>query len=356
MVGPTTRRVQQAFVNLCPDLLTIATVTHMDVQRLRAFRSVVATGSVRAAADALGYSSSAVSQQVSALQRAVGLPLLQHVGRGVEPTPAGLALAERIDGFLAEVGHLGDFVDGLRRGHNATLDLGYVSSLAATWLPMIVRPLTAEFPETALHLRLADHFDPAARPRLDLQILIEPADFAEPHGYHLVPLVQEPYVVALPPGHRLSGAGQVALADLAEDAWIDNELGNAWCRHIVTNACAAAGFQPRYRLGVHDYAPALTLVGAGLGVSLMPEVAARAAPAGVSIHPLVQPTPVRAISALVLRSGAGGPVLRRAVELVQQAAASRAPGSRPADWPRAAVDPGRTTTGEPAGAAVEAGT
>ncbi|QFG68187.1 LysR family transcriptional regulator [Ornithinimicrobium pratense] len=297
----------------------------MDVQRLRAFRSVVATGSVRAAAEALGYSSSAVSQQVSALQRAVGLPLLQHVGRGVEPTAAGVALAERIDGFLAEVGHLDDFVGSLRNGHSSTLNLGYVASLAATWLPTIVGSLTAEFPETAIHLRHADGFDAAARPRLDVQILIEPAGFVEPDGYRLVPVAREPYVVTLPPGHRLADAQEVALAELADEPWIDNELGNAWCRPIVADACAAAGFQPRYRLGVHDYAPALTLVGAGLGVSLMPGVAARAVPAGVSIHPVVQPTPVRAISALVLRSTSSTPVVQRTVELIHRAGGTPRP-------------------------------
>lgn len=296
----------------------------MDVQRLRAFRSVVATGSVRAAAEALGYSTSAVSQQVSALQRSVGLPLLQHVGRGVEPTAAGLALAGRIDGFLAEVGHLDDFVGGLRAGQSATLDLGYVASLAATWLPAIVGPLAQEFPGTALHLHHADRFDAAARPRLDVQVLIEPPGFAEPDGYQLLRVAREPYVVALPPGHRLSEAPEVPLAELAEEAWVDNELGNAWCRPIVTDACAAAGFAPRYRLGVHDYAPALTLVGAGLGVSLLPGVAARAVPPGVVVRPVVQPTPVRAISALVLRSTAATPVVRRAVELVHDAAARRA--------------------------------
>lgn len=297
----------------------------MDIQRLRTFRSVVATGSVRAAATALDYSPSSVSQQMSQLQREVGVPLLQHVGRGVEPTAAGLALAARVDSLLSEVADLEDFAAGLRAGQTSTFSLGYLASLASTWLPPIVSPLTAEFPETRLHLGDVETFDPTRRPRIDLQIFVEPPDFSEPPGYQLIRVAVDPYVVALPDAHPLAARTQIALAELTQESWIDNAPDGP-CRQVTTEACASIGFQPRYRLEVRDYAPSLALVAAGLGISVLPRVATSQLPDGVTIRSVVEPTPARQISALIQRATASSPVSLRAVELMHEAARAPWPG------------------------------
>src|SRR5258705_10589572 len=95
--------------------------TMLDVHRLRVFRSVVASGSINAAAANLGCTPSAVSQQVSALQRETGLALLTRIGRGIEPTAAGLALAAEIDALLHRLGDVESFVADLRAGRRGTL-------------------------------------------------------------------------------------------------------------------------------------------------------------------------------------------------------------------------------------------
>lgn len=292
----------------------------MDVQHLRAFRSVVATGSVRGAADVLGYSPSAVSQQISGLQRSAGIPLLTKVGRGVEPTPAGIALAERVDGLLGEIGDLDHFVRGLREGRETTVVLGYFHSLGATWLPGIVGPLVGEYPEARVELFVGDTFEPTRRPRPDVQLVVVPRGFEPPSGYSLRPLAGDPYVVALPAGHPLAGETEVPLADLAGESWVDNDVARGWCRQVVVDACAAAGFQPRYSIEAHDYPTALSLVDAGLGVSVMPSLGARRLPEGLVTIPVAHPVPVRSIGVLVREDSAGTALVQRIIELAEHRA------------------------------------
>lgn len=298
----------------------------MDVQQLRSFRSVVATGSVRGAAEALGYSPSAVSQQVATLQRAAGVPLLSRVGRGVEPTRAGWALAERIDGVLGELGDLDGFVRALREGRGATLVLAYFSSLGTTWLPDIVGPLVREFPDTRIGLAMTDVFDPTRRPRPDVQLIVAPESAAAPDGYERHLLTRDAYVVALPQDHPFVGRESVPLVELADQAWIDNDFAQGTCRRVVLDACAAVGFQPRFRIEAHDYASALGLVSTGIGISVMPSLGAQQLPPGVLARPVVDPTPVRSIHALVLRDSADTPAVTRCLELIREAA--RGPAHR----------------------------
>src|SRR5699024_2804401 len=134
------------------------------------------------------------SQQVTHLQKEAGIALLSRVGRGIEPTPAGRALADRIDGVLGELGGLDDFVRSLKAGRNTSLTLGYFPSLGTTWLPDIVGPLSEEFPDTRLELYVSDVHDPARRPRPDLQLLVLPSDATVPPGYEAHPIAEDKYV------------------------------------------------------------------------------------------------------------------------------------------------------------------
>ncbi|RKW70773.1 LysR family transcriptional regulator [Galactobacter caseinivorans] len=294
----------------------------MDIQRLRAFRSVVATGSVREAANTLGYSPSSVSQQVTALQRSLGVQLLNRVGRGVEPTEAGKALAVRVDALLGELGDLDHFVQGLSQGESSAITIGYFSSLGTTWLPHIIGPLAAQFPGTRIDLNVSDVFDASVRPRPDVQFLVPPADFATPAGYDRIPLATDHYVVAVPQDHPLAAQEQVPLAALMGQEWIDNDLEDGWCKRVITDACAAAGFQPQYRIHTQDHRTALGLVAVGVGITVLPLLAAEELPAGVVQRPVVQPVPVRSITAFVRRERSQLPITQRVLELARIQAAT----------------------------------
>src|SRR5690349_7462778 len=111
----------------------------LDPHRLRVFRSVVASGSVQAAADNLGLTSSAVSQHLAALQKETGLTLFQRVGRGIAPTEAALVLDAQSDEVMSQWNRLDQVVTDLRDGRSGRLSIGYFSSAGATWMPSLVK-------------------------------------------------------------------------------------------------------------------------------------------------------------------------------------------------------------------------
>jgi DNA-binding transcriptional LysR family regulator len=269
----------------------------LDVHRLRVFRSVVASGSIQAAAVNLGYTASAVSQHVSALQRETGLTLVTRIGRGIEPTAAGIALANEIDGVLSRLGDVESFVADLRAGRAGGLSIAYFASVGSAWMPTVVRELLRQFPDVRLNLTLRDDLPTVPSERADIQIIVEQEDFqAGGNAHHLL---DDPYVAVMSRHHPLAGRAAVELATLATEPWVDNDLAHGWCRRNLLQACQAAGFAPPFRVETQDYPTAIAFVDAGIGLTVLPRLAARNLPPGVVAVPVTAPTPQRSIYALV---------------------------------------------------------
>ena len=269
----------------------------LDVHRLRVFRSVVASGSIQAAAVNLGYTASAVSQHVSALQRETGLTLVTRIGRGIEPTAAGLALADEIDGVLSRLGDVESFVADLRAGRAGGLSIAYFASVGSAWMPTVVRELLRQFPHLRLNLVLRDDLPASAGERADIQIIVEQENFEA--GGQVLHLLDDPYVAVMGRHHRLADRAEVELATLATEPWVDNDLAHGWCRRNLLQACQAAGFAPPFRVETQDYPTAIAFVDAGIGLTVLPRLAARNLPPGVVAVPVTAPTPQRSIYALV---------------------------------------------------------
>jgi len=302
-------------------------VDMLDVQRLRVFRAVVASGSVQAAADHLGYTPSAVSQQLSALQRETGLVLFEKAGRGIAPTPAAEVLAAESEELMGSLSRLGGVVDHLRDGHTGSLTIGTFDSAAEFWLPHVARGLQRDFPDLVLELSL-DELGPAAQrqpARRDIEVATEAADTPgrERPGYRRHVLSEEGYRAAMPEGHPLLAEypDQLPLAALAGVAMIDNDFSQTGCSVIIGGACRAAGFTPRFVARSDDHHTALAFVASGIGVTLLPALAVPEAMAGVESREVVNPTPQRRIVAFVRDSSATGAPTCRALELLQEAAA-----------------------------------
>jgi DNA-binding transcriptional LysR family regulator len=271
----------------------------LDVHRLRVFRSVIASGSINAAASNLGYTASAVSQHVAALQRETGLALVTRVGRGIEPTAAGLALAEEIDGVLSRLGDVESFVADLRAGRSGALSIAYFGSVGAAWMPTVVRALVRDFPGIRLNLSLREDLPASPAERADIQIVVAQQDLGAVSGVRVHHLLDDPYVVVLPTDHPLAGSPDVELARLAEERWVDNDAARGWCRRNLLEACQAAGFSPPFHVEAHDYPTAIAFVAAGIGVTVLPRLGARSLPDGVVARPVTCPAPQRSIYALV---------------------------------------------------------
>ncbi len=274
----------------------------LDVHRLRVFRSVVASGSIQAAAVNLGYTASAVSQHVSALQRETGLTLVARIGRGIEPTAAGLALAEEIDGVLKRLGDVESFVADLRASRSGSLSIAYFASVGSAWMPHVVRRLLRDFPEIRLDLSLRDELPVIPSERADIQIIVEQERFDVSSGARAHHLLDDPYLAIVPKRHPLAGADSVQLAQLAGEKWVDNDVARGWCRRNLIQACQAAGFTPPFHVEAHDYPTAIAFVDAGIGLTVLPRLGARNLPAGVVAVPVTGPTPQRSIYAVVQSS------------------------------------------------------
>lgn len=286
----------------------------LDPTRLRVFRSVLASRSVGAAADHLGMSSSAVSQQLSALQRETGLTLFRREGRGIVPTPAALTLQAETDDLMSMLGRVDAVVADLREGRSGRLTVGYFPSAGAEWMPSLAVRLTREMPGLTLDFVLnyasGRDFSP------DLDIVVDPPGMPPREGYRRTDLVADPFVALLHRDHPRAGADSVQLTDLREDRWISNADLRGPQTRLVRDACEAAGFRPRYPVQAQDHHTAIAFVAAGVGVTVLPRLASRVHPETVVTVPIAPPAPIRHISALTQERTAHPGAVERAVELL----------------------------------------
>ncbi|HEX6234145.1 MAG TPA: LysR family transcriptional regulator [Jiangellaceae bacterium] len=289
----------------------------LDAHRLRVFSAVVAAGSVNKAAANLGYTPSAISQHISALQRETGLRLIERSGRGIEPTTTGQLLAKEAAQALERLAALDSVVADLRAGRVGRLSISYFASAGAAWIPPLVAALTQEFPHLRIDLRLLELAGEALSP--DIEIFVEGAASSPARGYDVHPLLDDPYFVVLPENHALAGRESVRLGELAGERWVDNDFSRGACRQVVVDACASVGFSPGFHVETHDYPTAVSFVSAGVGITVLPELGlGPVLPPGLVAVPIVDPTPVRHISVRVRETLRENPAARRIVELLHE--------------------------------------
>src|SRR5829696_5130000 len=219
----------------------------LDVRRLVVLREVAVQGSFSAAAQALTYSQSAVSQQIATLEREAGTRLVERNGRSVRLTDAGRALVRRADAILTELaGAESDLqlIAGLRGGQ---VRVSTFASAATVLLPEAVTAFRDAHPGVRVELSLvedtAEATDGLRAGRTDLALLAEPlADSGPVETHHLL---DDPLLAVLPAGHRLARRRALRLADLAAEPWVLGGGPGCSDRAIILRACHAAGFEPR---------------------------------------------------------------------------------------------------------------
>ncbi|MEU6353329.1 LysR family transcriptional regulator [Streptomyces sp. NPDC047072] len=291
----------------------------LDVRRMQMLAAVVDCGSVTAAAARLGYTPSAVSQQVAALEKETGTDLLERVGRGVRPTAAGLLLTRHAEAIAREVAEAETALADLLAGRTGRLSVRYFATAGAALVAPAVARLRAEHPGVQVELRLADP-DPlpdVREGRADLALVVGPV---EHDGVRLLHLLDDPYLAVLPKGHPLAARRMLRLTDLADEPWVGSEWPGP-CLDAQLTACEAAGFRPRFVVDSEDYVTAQGFVAAGLGVSLIPRLGLGGRHPEVVVRPVRSPEPTRAIHAAVRETAPPQPALRAFVEALREAAA-----------------------------------
>ncbi|MFW0789442.1 LysR family transcriptional regulator [Gordonia sp. CPCC 205333] len=295
----------------------------IDTHRLMIFRSVVATGSVSGAAATLGYTSSAVSQHLTALQRETGLTLVERSGRGIEPTPAGRVLADAATKLMQQVDELTSTVEDLRAGTTGRIVISGFSSAVTGWMPDVVAKLTLGFPDTRVLVRIEEDREAIREIRPDIALLVSLERSRPIPGYDSHSLLTEPYVAVLNQNHELAGRSAIDLAELAAHRWVDSDTSDGPCRQNMLTACAAAGFTPTFIVETSDYPAALRFVARDVGLTVIPRLGAAELPAGTIAVPVANPTPQRTICVYVKDSRCYDPAVVRTLELLREAASGK---------------------------------
>ncbi|MEU6380857.1 LysR family transcriptional regulator [Streptomyces sp. NPDC046909] len=291
----------------------------LDVRRMQVLRAVVSSGSVTGAAALLGYTPSAVSQQIAALEKEARTELLERVGRGVRPTAAGLLLTGYADTISRQVAEAETALADLLAGRTGRLAVRYFATAGASLVAPAVARLRAEHPGVQVELKLIDPEDPlpeVREGRADLALVV---GRTVRDGVRLLHLLDDPYLAVLPEGHRLADAPEVSVADLAEEPWVGSEWPGP-CLDAQLAACDAAGFRPRFVVESEDYVTAQGFVAAGLGVSMIPRLGL-----GVGLRPGVvvrelRGRPTRSIYAAVRETAPPQPALRAFIAAMRTAA------------------------------------
>jgi DNA-binding transcriptional LysR family regulator len=289
----------------------------IDVRRLRLLLELSRRGTITAVADTLAYTPSAVSQQLAALEREAGVPLLERTGRRVALTPAGAVLAGYAESVLAVLEEAAAALAATRDSLAGPLRIGAFPTAARTILPPALVTLGRDHP--ALELMVTE-LDPVAVPGA---VRSGALDVALTAVYDYVPsqpdaavdteaLLEEPVYLATADRARTS------IGDCHDAQWIAGSP-DTQCHAMLVRACQACGFTPRIRHYADDFATVLALVAAGQGVSLIPQLAVTNAPSGVTLTSLTS----RRRTCVAYRKGTRDhPVVSAFAVAIRQSAAS----------------------------------
>ncbi|WP_433539824.1 LysR family transcriptional regulator [Streptosporangium sandarakinum] len=285
----------------------------LDVRRLRLLRELANRGTIAAVAEALAFTPSAVSQQLAVLEREAGTALLERTGRRVRLTPAGVALVGHAEAVLERLEQAAAELAAARTDLTGTVRIGAFPTATRAILPAALAALNRDHPGLE---PMVDEIDPAeVAPRLragDLDVaLVHEYDFV-PAAPDLAldsrPLLEESMFLASPdeagpPAERWNahgGADGDPLTRWRDAPWIASTPGTL-CHAMTVRACQAAGFAPRIRHHVDDFATVLAMVAIGQGVALVPELGAADPPGGVRLVEL----PMRRRTLIAFRRGSG---------------------------------------------------
>jgi DNA-binding transcriptional LysR family regulator len=301
----------------------------VDLRRLRALRAVADHGTLAAAADALHLTPSAVSQQLSALERDVGRALLEPAGRSVRLTPAAHVLLTHADALFAQLERLDGELAAQDSAPRGTVRVGGFPTALAGLLAPAARPLRTLAP--AVELRVLEAETPGAVALLvarDVDLILGMECSAAPRRddarFHREDLLGDILDAVLGADHALAGRARIDLAELAGETWVAPPVG--WsCDEVFMAGCRTAGYTPKIAHRAGDWQATMGLVAAGLGISLVPRLAHTAPPPGVVIVPLLGVPPQRHVFAACRAGAESSPAIRAVLDALGDAARAQTP-------------------------------
>jgi DNA-binding transcriptional LysR family regulator len=298
----------------------------VELRHLLALQAIAEHGSFGGAARALGYTQSAISQQVAALERAVGEKLIERPGgpRPVSLTEAGLLLLRHAEAIVARMKAAQADLAAFAEGAAGPLRIGTYQSVSARLLPVLVRRFKEEFPKVEIELSesaIDDELEARLeRGEVDLSFVMLPMNEAPLEAEQLL---VDPYVLLVPAGSSLAGrAKPPSLREIAKQPLI----GYRQCRSMegVETAIRRAGAEPRIVFRSDDNGTVQGLVGAGIGVALVPRLTLQPTDGTIEVVALGDLVPPRLVGIAWHRDRYRTPAARAFVQTAQQLCAENA--------------------------------
>ncbi|MFE3519742.1 LysR family transcriptional regulator [Streptomyces sp. NPDC059166] len=292
----------------------------LDLSRLRALHAVSVHGSVAGAAAALGYTASAVSQQITKLERETRTTLLERRGRGVALTEEAIHLASTAQQVLAIVEQAETHLEERRGQPTGRLSIAAFATAARGLLPGVLAELGREYPALETRLNEVD-------PHLSVDLVAKGViDLAVAHDWDISPLPAPEGVaqavlgddrcdLLVPEGHPLAGREAVRREELGRERWVCQPPGTV-CHDWLVRTMRAAGCEPDIRHRAEENHTQLALVAAGLGVAMIPRLGRGPLPPGV-VAVRLDPVPVRRLYALWRTEAARRPAIIAAVSALR---------------------------------------
>lgn len=294
-------------------LMFMSQLRDLEFRHLVALDAVASEGTFGRAASRLGYTQSAISQQIASLERIAGEPVFDRPGgpRPVELTPFGEQLLAHGRRLLMQLDGIDNELDRFRHGDLGRLTVGTFQSVSATMLPRVVGRIRQEHPDLDLTVFESDHDDELeqrlASGELDISFLVGDV----PDGFQSAHLLNDPFVLVARPGQFPSGA--VDLADLAGEPMIGQHENS--CQLLNEAGLRSAGIDPSYVFRTNDNGTVAAMVRAGMGVAVLPLLCVEPDDPRTALHQLTPAIPARHIS-VAWRSGRTiSPAARRFIDL-----------------------------------------
>jgi molybdate transport repressor ModE-like protein len=296
----------------------------IDLKRARILREVASRGSFSEAASELHLSQSAVSQHVATLEKEMGMKLLERTRRGPRLTSAGDVLVRAAEAALARLDEAERELEAIAGLEAGEISVASFPSASATLLTSALSEFTARHPRISVHLQEAEPEDSIPMLRggeLDLAVTFDypsiPSD--EDRDLDRVLLLTESMHVALPRSHPLADRKRVRLDELRDEAWL-NSVRPSSCSELVVRACRDAGFEPRSTFQSDDYHVLQGFVAAGLGVTLLPDLAMPTLRNDIVVVGVDPEPPKRRVWAAIRPEGSRSPATDAMVGVLQEAA------------------------------------
>ncbi|GAT87411.1 molybdate transport repressor ModE-like protein [Paenarthrobacter nicotinovorans] len=287
-----------------------------DVTRLRLLNEVARQGSLAGAARVLGITSSAVSQQISILERETGVQLLDRSSRGVGLTGAGEILVEHARAVVRLLEATRAEMDQLSGDLSGRVRIGSIPSLARTVLLPVAEKLEVTVPDVELTVNVVepvDSIEQLLNGALDIAIvdLYDNVPMAFPDYLVTREVLSEPLVLVTPPDYEVPP--RLKLSDLRNEAWVLTPDAGA-CGQAVRYACRNEGFEPNIRWVVDDLLLLVESISRGRGISLLPPLSVDSTVAPVGIHAFDKPHIQRRVLTVTRSSDARRPIVKAVLD------------------------------------------